>query len=330
MDFRTYIPIQKSDVLIGHNTRMMLFGSCFVENIGKLLVENKFRADVNPFGILYNPSSVAKAMERLFDDRPFSEAELVFRNGLFHSFWHHGDFSAPAKEECISSIRNRFSAAAQEINRTEVFLITFGTAYVYKLAANGEIAGNCHKFPDSTFTRSRLSAGQIANEWGALIARALSKNPGAKFVFTVSPIRHWKDGAHENQLSKSTLLISIDILQSQFPDAVRYFPAYEIVMDELRDYRFYAEDMTHPSEVAISYLWKRFGETYFSDETTKTVSEWVKIRKSLSHKPINPQGEEYRKFLSQTISSLRSFAAKHPHIHCETEIEHTTNLLETF
>ncbi|MDR1516715.1 MAG: GSCFA domain-containing protein [Dysgonamonadaceae bacterium] len=329
MDFRTYISIPKSTFAIGYDTRMMLFGSCFSENIGNLLVENKFRADVNPFGILYNPLSISVAMNRILNKEVFTENELVFRNGLFHSFLHHGSFSAETKEECLSTVSRRFSTAAEEIGQTNVFLFTFGTAFVYRLAQSGEIVGNCHKFPETTFSRSRLAVDDIAGVWTRLIRRLLLLNPKIKIIFTVSPIRHWKDGAHENQVSKSILHLAIDTLQSEFRDCVHYFPAYEIVMDELRDYRFYAEDMTHPSDTAVAYLWERLGETYFSDETQKTIAEWQKIHRALTHRPRNTEGAEYRDFLLQTIASLENFAAKHPNIPCSQEIEHANHLLET-
>lgn len=329
MEFSTRVPIPKSAVQIGYDSRMMLFGSCFSENIGRYLLDNKFRVNINPFGILYNPQSIAVAVNRILDNQPFSETDLVYRNGMFHSFMHHGMFSAQTENECLSLISSRFSEAVAQISETDVFLITFGSAYVYRLRETGETVGNCHKFPSEMFSRSRLSVNDIITEWIQLIVRLLEMNSNAKFIFTVSPIRHWKDGAHENQLSKSILHLAIDALQKEFADSVGYFPAYEIMLDELRDYRFYADDMMHPSDMAISYIWERFSETYFSAETYKIVSEWQSIRRALNHRPLNQNGTEYKNFLQQTFTNLEKFAASHITVDCSQEIEKTVHLLES-
>ena len=329
MEFSTRVPIPKSAVQIGYDSRMMLFGSCFSENIGRYLLDNKFRVNINPFGILYNPQSIAVAVNRILDNQPFSETDLVYRNGMFHSFMHHGMFSGQTENECLSLISSRFSEAVAQISETDVFLITFGSAYVYRLRETGETVGNCHKFPSEMFSRSRLSVNDIITEWTQLIIRLLEMNSNAKFIFTVSPIRHWKDGAHENQLSKSILHLAIDALQKEFADSVGYFPAYEIMLDELRDYRFYADDMMHPSDMAISYIWERFSETYFSAETYKIVSEWQSIRRALNHRPLNQNGTEYKNFLQQTFANLEKFAASHITVDCSQEIEKTVHLLES-
>jgi hypothetical protein len=328
MEFRTYVPIPKSNIDIHHSTKMMLFGSCFSENIGRKLSENKFDVDINPFGILYNPLSISSAMQRLLQNRTFSEADLVFRDGLYHSFSHHGAFSHSHKDYCLKSIRSRFSAAASRIRQTDVFLITFGTAYVYRLQQTGEMVGNCHKFPSEVFDRFRLSVDDIVAEWSELIADLCKLNPSMKIVFTVSPIRHWRDGAHENQVSKSILHLAIDQLMAEFEDNLHYFPAYEIVMDELRDYRFYSEDMFHPSETAIDYLWKRFRESFFSPVTEKIISDWQPIYRSLNHKSLNFETHEYRNFLMQTLAKLEQFKEKYPFISCKKETELLLTLLD--
>lgn len=319
MDFRTFIPVPKSDIDIHHSTKMMLFGSCFSENIGGLLAENKFDVDINPFGILYNPLSVSSAIRRLLQNESFSESDLVFRDGLYHSFMHHGSFSHPDKQFCLKRIQERFSTAATRIRQTSVFLITFGTAYVYRLGETGEIAGNCHKFPSEIFERFRLSVNDIVTEWSEIIARLYTINPTVKIIFTVSPIRHWSDGAHENQVSKSILHVAIDKLVETFGKNIFYFPAYEIVMDELRDYRFYAEDMIHPSPLAVHYLWDRFRETFFSTATETLIADWQVIRRALNHKPLNRGTDEYRNFLMQTLTKLEDFKSKYPFISCEEE-----------
>ncbi|MGI6047147.1 MAG: GSCFA domain-containing protein [Petrimonas sp.] len=320
MDFRTRISIPTSDFQLNHSTRMMLLGSCFSENIGNKLLENKFRVKINPFGIVYNPLSVAAVVNRLLFKKNFNENDLVFHNDVYQSFLHHSSFSHPDKTRCLQSISESFSNAAEFIRETDIFLITFGTAYVYKLKSTGKVVANCHKFPADTFIRERLSVEEIVKEWSEIIRAISTRNPTAKFIFTVSPIRHWKDGAHENQISKSILHLAIEQLQKMFTSALSYFPAYEILLDELRDYRFFAEDMMHPSSVAVDYIWDRFCETYFSKETMDINSEWQKIQQALNHRPLNHNTEWHQRFQHQILQKLIDFQANYPQINCEVEI----------
>jgi len=319
MDFRTRIEIPKQDISMNHATRVMLFGSCFAEHIGRKLLQYKFKADVNPFGILYNPFSVSQSIKRLLSGTSFTEEDLLFHQEMYHSLMHHGQFSATDKQACLNHISNRFEKAAEMIRSTELFLITFGSAYAYRWKETGEIAGNCHKIPADRFHRVRLSVEEIAEEWGEVIRLCRILQPEVKFIFTVSPIRHWKDGAHENQLSKSILHLAIDILQNRYREHVGYFPAYEVMMDELRDYRFYDEDMIHPSSLAGDYIWQRFTATYFSEEPRHVNEEWSPIRRALDHRPLNPETEAYRTFVRQTALRLEAFAMNHPEISCEQE-----------
>lgn len=319
MDFRTRIEIPKQDISINHDTRVMLFGSCFAEHIGMKLLQHKFKAEVNPFGILYNPYSVSQSIKRLLSGKTFTEEDLLFHSEMYHSLMHHGQFSATDKQACLHHISDRFEQAAEMIRSTGLYLITFGSAYAYQWKETGEIAANCHKIPAERFHRFRLSVEEIADEWEEVINLCRSLQPEAKFIFTVSPIRHWKDGAHENQLSKSILHLAIDLLQDRYRESVRYFPAYEVMMDELRDYRFYDEDMIHPSSQAVDYIWQRFAATYFSDETQQVNEEWSQIRRALDHRPLNPETEAYRTFVRQTARRLEAFAMKHPAISCEQE-----------
>ena len=313
--------IPESTFRIDHSTGIMLFGSCFSENMGSKLQEHKFRVNANPFGIVYNPFSVAAVVNRLLANRNFSETDLVFHNGVYQSFLHHGRFSHPDKDRCLENISRAFAEAAAFVPRTDVFLITFGTAYVYTLKSTGEVVANCHKFPPDAFTRERLTVEAIVKAWSDVINAVSALNPAARFIFTVSPIRHWKDGAHENQISKSILHLAIDQLQEIFASALSYFPAYEILLDELRDYRFFAEDMTHPSDVAIDYIWERFCETFFRGETQDAISEWSRISRSLKHAPLHESTENHRQFLKRTLQELILFRKNHPRIDCDRETE---------
>lgn len=299
---------------------MMLFGSCFSENIGKLMTENLFNVDVNPFGILYNPLSISIAIKRLLRNEMIVADELAFRDGMYHSFLHHGAFSDAESQQCVEKISRRFHPAATSIREVSVFLVTFGTAYAYRLRSTGDIVGNCHKFPGDNFVHARLSIEQIVNEWSEVIETLKEVNPRVKFVFTVSPVRHWKDGAHENTISKSVLHLSIEKLSETFNENVRYFPAYEIVMDELRDYRFYAEDMIHVSDMAVQYIWQRFRNTFFSGETEKILAEWQPILQAFQHRPINTSTQTYRDFMQQTSKKLQQFKQKYPFIIAANEM----------
>lgn len=317
MHFRTIVDIPVSDIRIDHSTKMMLFGSCFSENIGRKLQQSKFQVDINPFGILYNPLSVSAAIYRLLSATPFSEADLVVNNGIYHCLMHHGHFSAPDKDTCLQNISERFEKAVMSIKQTNLFLITFGSAYAYKWKESGDIVGNCHKFPSRLFYRFRLSVEDIMEEWKKLIIKFISIHPDIQLLFTVSPIRHWKEGAHENQISKSILHLAIDSLQQLFPENVHYFPAYEVMMDELRDYRFYDEDMMHPSSFAIDYIWQLFGNSFFSSETKQINEEWEQVRKAMDHRPLYPGTETHSAFVEDTLRKLESFSKKYPDISCD-------------
>ncbi|MDR2765178.1 MAG: GSCFA domain-containing protein [Tannerella sp.] len=299
----------------------MLLGSCFAENIGKRLTDGKFNVDVNPFGILYNPASTAEAIKRLLQPEVWSEKDLFFHEGLYHSWAHHSRFSAVTPAQSLHKINERLRAAAEHLRQTDWLLVTFGTAYVYRLKETGQVVANCHKLPDRMFVRERLSVSQIVETWEELLARLWRIRPAMKMLFTVSPVRHWKDGAHENQLSKSILLLAIEQLQAQHPQQVLYFPAYELMMDELRDYRFYAEDMLHPSEVAVQYLWERFAETWLDAAARETLEKVREIQQALNHRPLNPQNELYKQFLSQTLLKIERLCAKNPYLCLENEVE---------
>jgi hypothetical protein len=321
MEFRTLVELPKKELTITYSDKILLLGSCFAENIGNLLVTNKFNCEVNPFGVLYNPLSIANGLHCLDDKRTFAETDLFEFKGLYHSFMHHGSFSASSSEECLEKINSRLETAIHQFSELNYLLITFGTAYVYEYKQTGAVVANCHKLPDSTFTRRLLSVQQIVDVYVPLISEMLRNNPEKKFVFSVSPIRHVKDGMHGNQLSKAVLLLAIDALKEQFPQNVFYFPSYELVVDELRDYRFYADDMLHPSSMAVNYLWESFGDCYFSKETKQIVKKWGEISKALQHKPFHPGTEQHKLFLSQIVLKINQLKEKCPFLDVEKEIE---------
>ena len=293
--FSTQIDIPHSTVEITYNDRILTLGSCFAENIGTKLQEACFLTFINPFGVMYNPMSVAQGIRYLLSEKEFTATDLFQSGSLWNSLAHSSTFSAITADEALQKINSRLQAARYFLHETNVMMITLGTAWVFELVDTRKIVSNCHKLPASRFTRRRLSVDEIINEFTEVFGFLRNSYPGLKFIFTVSPIRHWKDGAHENTVSKSTLHLALDALEKQF-DFVHYFPAYEIMMDELRDYRFYASDMLHPSDVAVDYIWQRFGDTYFSSETLNLKKELERLRADLNHRPLHPETEEYRLF----------------------------------
>lgn len=297
----------------------MMLGSCFAENIGNILSDNKFDINLNPFGIVYNPQSLQLSLEILLREEKINQEDLFINEGLYHNFHFHGRFSDIDCEQALNKMNNSVSEAAQVLKNADFLILTLGTSYIYKLKSTQSIVSNCHKLPGNLFSRNILSVEQITKSWSELLKMLHGLNPKMKVIFTVSPIRHLRDGAHQNQLSKSVLLLAVEELCIRF-SFCSYFPSYEIVLDELRDYRFYADDMVHPNQTAINYLWERFSETYFNEETIRINNEWVKIQSALRHRPINSDSKEHKHFLKQTFLKLKLFQEKYSYIYCYKEI----------
>ncbi|EJX00080.1 GSCFA family protein [gut metagenome] len=296
-------------------------GSCFAENMGNFLREGKFQVDMNPFGILYNPLSIGAAWKEIRNGKVYEESDLFFYKGLWHSSMHHSIFSAESPRLVLQRINDRLQQACERVQRLDWLMLTFGTAYVYEQKDTGRVVANCHKLPEELFTRRLLSVDEIVDEYQELIADLTVICPQARLLFTVSPIRHQRDGMHANQLSKATLLLAIDRLQQLFPGRVWYFPSYEIVLDELRDYRFFAEDMVHPSPLAVRYLWQRFSATCFPAETLRILEAVEDIRRDLEHRPFHPHSEVYHRFLGQIVLKIERLIGKYPYLDFQKEIE---------
>ncbi len=319
MEFKTTVTIAPGGFQISPKEKTILLGSCFVENIGTYLIENKFQVDLNPFGIIYNPASVASSLYRLLDPEPFRITDLFQHQGVYHSFSHHSRFSGTDPEQVLSHINGRLQTSSDMLCNIDRLIITFGTARIYKEKISGRLVSNCHKLPDKTFDRVFLSVEDIVLKWKTLLAALFKKRPGLQILFTVSPVRHWKDGAHGNQLSKATLLLAVEQLCGLYPGQIHYFPSYEIMLDELRDYRFYADDMLHPSPLAFRYIRERFADTYFTPETQELLTEWEVIRKALLHKPFHPDSEAYRSFIMQTLLKAEQLEQKFPYFYMTKE-----------
>ncbi len=306
------LPVGLPPVTYRH--RILLMGSCFAENIGKQFVESGFTVDVNPTGVLYNPLSISTALREIYAGRVYRECDLFCYRGCWHSPMHHGSFSAEQPEEALQRINTRMQQAHNTLSGIHWLMLTFGTAYVYERAVTGELVANCHQLPEKEFHRRRLTVDEIVADYSVLLSELWQQNPELNVLFTVSPIRHVRDGLHANQLSKSTLLLAIEALQAAFPGRVHYFPSYEIVLDELRDYRFFADDLVHPTSLAISYLWERFGKVFFSAETQSVMKEVAEIRKALAHKPFHPDSEEHKRFLGQLVLKIERLKGKYPNL----------------
>lgn len=295
MRFRTEIHLIPGDLRISHFDKIMLIGSCFAENISSRMEDAGFRIDVNPFGIIYNPLSVSQSIKQLIDRKNYTEKDIFQAGDIYHSFFHHSRFSGIEKEKVLAGINSRIDSSSRFLQNADLLVVTFGTAYIYRLKSSGEIVSNCHKLPDHLFLHERLTVEEIVSEWEMLIDRVKQFNPRVKILFTISPVRHWKNGFHENQLSKSALLLAAYELIKENANCY-YFPSYEIMLDDLRDYRFYAEDMIHPSGQAVDYIWEKFSDCFFDKKTKTKITEWERIRKDLAHKPFNSESEIYRAF----------------------------------
>lgn len=309
MKFRTEIEIEKASFDINHKSKIMFLGSCFTENIGNILEEHKFKVDINPFGILYNPLSVAKSLEILTEKSSLTPQSLVEKDGVWHSRFHHSRFSGTDKQGVLDNINKRLAISSEFLCQTDYLFITFGTAWTYFLKESEQVVANCHKFPAKDFTRKLISVDAIVSRMKTALDKLFSLNKHLKIIFTVSPVRHWKDGANGNQISKSILLLAIEDLKKQYKTA-SYFPSYELVIDDLRDYRFYAEDMLHPNDLAVKYIFGKFSDCYFNSSTKEINKEIEKINRGLAHRPFNPNSENHQKFLKKLNERLEKLNGK--------------------
>ncbi len=321
MELYTRVELPDDMPRITHEDRLMLFGSCFATHMGERLAAAKFRCDTNPYGVLYNPASISAALREIIAGKRYEASGLFQHQGCWHSPMHHGDFSAPTAEEALQHVNTRLQSASASLGQCSFLLLTWGTAWVYEDRATGNIVGNCHKLPESHFTRRRLSVDEIVRDYGSLCNVLFTRVPQLKVLFTVSPIRHVRDGLHANQLSKSTLLLAADEMCRMFPGRVCYFPAYEIVLDELRDYRFYADDLVHPSGKAVEYVWQQFVHSCISPHSLSVMEECENINRMLSHKPFRPESEEYKRFLGQIVLKIERLNGKYPYLDFQKERE---------
>ena len=281
MKLQTIVDIKPSEWQIGYEDRILMLGSCFADEMGEQMHRRGLHVTSNPFGTLYNPLSIAQAVNLQISES--SNLPMINHDGLWHSMAHHGAFSRPNKEDAEQAVRGSIEAMQNALAEATVVIVTFGSAWVYEM--EGQIVANCHKMPESYFSRRRLSVDEIVEAWRPIVDRY----PDKRWLFTVSPIRHIRDGLHENQLSKATLLMAVEQLASLGgrSGGLSYFPSYEIVLDELRDYRFYADDLVHPSALAVNYIWERFTEVFCTPQTRNQMQIEFKRWKQDRHIPLH-------------------------------------------
>ncbi len=316
MQFRTQIPILKSNSPIEYNSRILSFGSCFAENMAEKFDYFKFQNETNPFGIIFNPVSIERIIRRIVEQELFTEKDVFFHNERWHCFDVHSDLSNSDRQELLETLNKTLEVTNKQLKEATHIIITYGTSWIYRNVESEQIVANCHKVPQKQFLKELLSVDVIQKSIQNTIDLIHSINSNVKFIFTVSPVRHIKDGFVENQLSKSHLFAALhSILKSTIYNLQSdYFPSYEIMMDELRDYRFYGEDMLHPNQVAIDYIWKRFSENYILPESISIMQEVDEIQKSLHHRSFNPKSEQHQKFLAKLQQKIKFLDEKLPHI----------------
>ena len=314
MKLQTHISLSKNiKNLIDYNSKVILLGSCFSDNIGKKLRYHKFQSVLNPFGILFHPKAIESVIKNAITKKEYSEEDVFFFNERWQSFTTHSKLSASSKEEALNQLNQASALINTALKSSTHIIITLGTSWVYRFLASGKIVANCHKVPQHKFKKELLPITEINKSLSSIISLVRKVNPNINFIFTISPVRHLRDGFIENQQSKSHLISALhQIIKNQ--KNIFYFPSYEIMMDELRDYRFYKEDMIHPNQIAINYIWEKFYENWLSDEAIDLKKQVIKIQRGLEHKPFNTDSNEYREFLSSLQKKIKALKKKYSHI----------------
>lgn len=305
IELKTTIPTPAIESKLRFGEQLCAFGSCFSQTIGRYLQESGYQININPTGILYNPLSIANCIERLTDNKPFTADELFYHNDLHHSWMHHGSFSHAEPEIALDKINEAYTAGVKAFQKAQRLMITWGTAYVYyrknEQGTAGEVVANCHKVPERFFIRKRATIDELLNRWTPFIERLIAQRPHLQILTTISPIRHLRDGAHGNGISKSTLMLFNEELLTLFPQNISYFPAYEIVMDELRDYRFYADDMTHPASITERIIIERITEAWLHPADSDASALLRNALSSIRHRPLHGFDSPERQLLFDKI-----------------------------
>jgi len=314
MQFFTKVPIAIVTNPISYSSKIVSIGSCFAENIGAKLHFYKFQSITNPFGIIFNAISIEKLIRRAVQKTYFSEADIFFHNERWHCFEIHSELSHSDKHVVLQNLNSILIAFHREISNASHFIITLGTSWIYKTISSEEIVANCHKIPQKEFSKQLLDASEISQSLRNSMELISSINPTVQFICTISPVRHLKDGFIENQISKANLIAAVYSLRQEKNLNLSYFPSYEIMIDELRDYRFYSEDLLHPNSTAVDYIWSRFIETNIAKISISTMNEVETIQKGLLHRPFNAASLSHQKFLKNLNEKIEKLQTVNPYI----------------
>jgi hypothetical protein len=312
--FRTVVPVKRSAKPLSHKSTIVAVGSCFAETMGAQLQTYRFPCTVNPAGTLFNPFSMADLLERLARKELFRREDLFLHKGLWRSYHHHSRFAGADPDAALDAMNSHLSNAASALETAGHLMLTFGTAAVFYHRERKTIVANCHQLPHDLFERRLLTISEIVDRFTGLFFRLIEKTPSLAILITVSPVRHLRDDPHENCVSKSRLIAAVYELERLFPDHVRYFPAYEIMMDELRDYRFYGPDMTHPSETAIDYLWERFCEANIDERSLSFIKDFGPVVRAAAHRTRNEGTKETADFRESLMDRIRVLGERYPEI----------------
>lgn len=311
MNFRTQLPVKPVSLhQIDYKSNILMLGSCFTENIGSKLNYFRFKNLINPFGILFHPKAIESLITKSINQYVYSEDDIFFYNERWHCFEAHSDLSAVSKEELLTSLNSQIQSTNKLTNNSTHLIITLGTAWVYRHIASDSIVANCHKIPQKKFLKELLSVEEITASLENINALVKSINPQISIVYTVSPIRHLKDGFTENSLSKAHLLSAIHKV-SEPRKNIHYFPSYEMMMDDLRDYRFYKSDMIHPNQTAIDYIWVQFKNSWVSESSENLMTEIDSIQRGLAHKPFDEKSNQHQQFLKNLQLKIDNLKLTH-------------------
>ncbi|TQO39616.1 GSCFA family protein [Arenibacter algicola] len=312
MKLQTQIPLKKAENQIDYNSQLVVLGSCFANNIGDKLAYYKFWALQNPFGVLFHPLAIENLISRAIQEESYTGEEVFFLNERWQCYDAHSDLSSVAKEDLLGSLNSGLSKTKLYINKASHIFITLGTAWTYQLKESGKEVANCHKVPQLAFKKELLSIEKIVQSLEAIVHQIQTINTKTQIVFTVSPVRHLKDGFLENQLSKAHLISAVHQIIKK--GNALYFPSYELMMDELRDYRFYGNDLVHPNDLAITYIWEKFVSVWIAQEAWPTMEKVAAVQSGLNHRPFNPESLKHQEFLKALDQKITYLQKKYPYM----------------
>nr|MBS0038577.1 GSCFA domain-containing protein [Saprospiraceae bacterium] len=328
MKWKTSVDPEPLPEKISTDSKISAIGSCFAEHLSNFLTSRKFDLTSNPSGIIYNPHSIAELLHDLCDKNPIDEKELFLHRGLWHHFQFHGKFSNRDKNAALQKMNQSLQMAADQLITSDFLILTLGTSFVFREKPGGSLVSNCHKMPGEEFNREWLSPSKIHKDLSAALTRLLKIRPELKIIFTVSPVRHIRDGMVANNRSKSALHLAVHYLQASMPDSVFYFPSYEIILDELRDYRFYKEDLIHPSDQAIQYVLSKFANAALSDEAKVFCSRMEGVLRAMDHRLLQPGTSDHMAFIKMQLKNIEDLHKSYPRCNFQREFNHFQNQLK--